>query len=46
MSTSAMSDELVRQAQAVEHRDGRAQEQGRQGTEDHAKVFGWRAGVL
>ena len=39
-------DELVRQAQTIERRDGRAQEQGRQGTEDHAKVFGWRAAVL
>jgi hypothetical protein len=36
----------VRQAQTIERRDGRAQEQGRQGTEDHAKVFGWRAAVL
>jgi hypothetical protein len=36
----------VRQAQAIEHGDRRAQEHRRQGTEDHAKVFGRRAGVL
>jgi hypothetical protein len=39
-------DELARQAQAIERRDGRAQEQGRQGTEDHAKVFGRRPAFL
>jgi hypothetical protein len=36
----------VRQAQAIEHGHGWAQEQGRQGAEYHTKVFGWRVGVL
>ena len=37
--------ELVRQAQAAEHGDGRAQQEGGQGTH-HAKMVGWRGGVL